>query len=124
MKHFTLLLLLICSSTAWAQVGLYTYSGTVSGTTTNSGYVGINENFPQTNLEVVGFGQIVRNPSSAGYTTLRLYNDQNSAYRALEIDYSGSAYSSSISNGSPIGEGASIATTGAFPLSLGTSNTA
>src|SRR5260221_7830257 len=40
------------------------------------GNVGIGTTSPQFPLEVVGFGQNIRNPSSSGYTTFRLYNDQ------------------------------------------------
>lgn len=61
---------------------------------------------------------------SGSYASIRLYNDQNSNVRSLEIDYSGSAYSGSVITGSPTGEQATIATTGAYPLTLGTSNTA
>jgi hypothetical protein len=42
----------------------------------------------------------------------------------LEIDYSGSAYSGALITSGPSGESASITTTGAYPLVLGTSNTA
>lgn len=66
---------------------------------------------------------IFRSTSSVGYTSVRLYNDQNLNSRALEIDYSGSAFAGSILSGSPTGEAAAISTTGAFPLVLGTNNT-
>jgi hypothetical protein len=62
--------------------------------------------------------------SSGSYAGLRIYNDQDSAYRALEIDYSGSSYSGSLITGGPAGESAAITTTGAYPLVLATSNTA
>jgi len=58
---------------------------------------------------------VLRNPSASGYTSLRLYNDQNSGSRALEIDYFGSTASG--------GERAEITTTGAYPLLFLTSNT-
>jgi len=58
---------------------------------------------------------VLRNPSAASYTSLRLYNDINSGVRALEIDYYGSTYSG--------GERAEIFCTGAYPLLFGTSNT-
>ena len=57
---------------------------------------------------------VFRNPSASGYTSLRLYNDQNSGSRALEIDYFGSTASG--------GERAEIATTGAYPLLFLTNN--
>ena len=58
---------------------------------------------------------LLRNTVAAGYTSLRLYNDQNSASRALEIDYYGSTASG--------GELANITTTGAYPLTFGANNT-
>jgi hypothetical protein len=57
---------------------------------------------------------VIRNTTAASYTSLRLYNDINSANRALEIDYFGSTYSG--------GERAEITTTGAYPLCFLTSN--
>jgi hypothetical protein len=86
--------------------------------------VGIGTTTPQTNLEVVGAGQIIRNASGTDYTALRLYNNQNNIMRALEVDYSGSSYSGALVTGGPTGESASITTTGAYPLVLGTANTA
>jgi hypothetical protein len=78
------------------------------GTTTGTGIGGF--------LEVVGGGitTLLRQTNPASYTSLRLYNDQNNPFRALEIDYTGSTYAG--------GEGANINTTGAFPLALGTNN--
>ena len=74
------------------------------------------------------FKTIARNASSAtnAYTSWNLYNDQNSGTRALEIDYSSSAYSGALISGSiaPTGEQGAIGTVGAYPLSLYTSNTA
>jgi hypothetical protein len=67
---------------------------------------------------------ILKQNSSGSYAGLRIYNDQDSAVRALEIDYSGSSYSGSLVTGAPAGESAAITTTGAYPLVLGTSNTA
>jgi hypothetical protein len=61
--------------------------------------------------------------SSTGYTGFRIYNDQLSSLRALEIDYSGSAYSGSLIALGPSGEAAVITTTGAYPLVFGTNNT-
>jgi hypothetical protein len=58
---------------------------------------------------------IFRQTDASGYSSLRLYNDQGSGTRALEIDYMGSSYSG--------GERAEIFVTGAYPLLLGTSNT-
>ena len=92
----------------------------------SSGRVGIGTTSPAASLEVVGSGlqNILRQTSATGYTTLRLYNDQNSAVRALEIDYSGASYSGALITNGPTGESACITTTGAYPLVLGTSNTA
>lgn len=63
-----------------------------------------------------GVSSIFRQTDANSYSSLRLYNDLNSANRALEIDYFGSTY--------PSGERAEIFNTGAYPLLLGTSNTA
>jgi hypothetical protein len=93
-------------------------------TANSSGNVGIGTSSPTTRLEVVGSISMLRNTSSTSYTSLRLYNDQNSSSRALEIDYSGSAYSGALLSGGPTGESAAITTTGAYPLVFGTSNTA
>lgn len=67
---------------------------------------------------------LLRSTSSTGYTSLRLYNDQNLTGRALEIDYAGSAYASSLLTSGITGEAASLSTTGAYPLMIGTNNTA
>jgi hypothetical protein len=83
-----------------------------------SGYLGIGTASPAGYLHSEGSAAInalLRNPLASGYTTLRLYNDINSAYRALEIDYNGSTY--------PGGELAWIGTTGAYPVVLATNNT-
>jgi hypothetical protein len=93
-------------------------------TANSSGNVGIGTSSPTTRLEVVGSISLLRNTSSTSYTSLRWYNDQNSSSRALEIDYSGSAYSGALLSGGPTGESAAITTTGAYPLVFGTSNTA
>jgi len=63
---------------------------------------------------------IARNPTSSSYATVRLYNDMNVGTRALEIDYSGSAYSGALITGGPTGESGAVYTTGAYPLSFGT----
>jgi hypothetical protein len=66
---------------------------------------------------------IIRNQTATGYTSFRIYNDQNSATRSIEIDYAGSSYASSLIALGPTGESGAIGTTGAFPLSLFTNNT-
>jgi len=89
---------------------------TLTGTITVSNY-----------LHTYGTGaalSVVETGSSSGYGSMRIFNDVSSAYRALEIDYSGSAYPSNLLTNGPTGESASIATTGAYALALGTSNTA
>lgn len=78
-------------------------------------------------LEVVGASNsiVVRGGSSVGYQGLRLYNDQNSSVRALEIDYTGSAWPGvALAGNAPTGEQATFATTGAYPMTFGTNNTA
>ena len=69
-------------------------------------------------------GVLIRNTSNTGYSGLRLYNDKDSVYNSLEIDYFGSAYPGTAINNGPSGEQASIATVGAFPVAIGTNNTA
>lgn len=67
---------------------------------------------------------VVRNSTATGYTSARLYNDQNGGSRALEIDYSGSSYASQLVTNGPTGEQGTVGTTGAFPLTLYSNNTA
>lgn len=92
---------------------------------TQSRYVGIGTAAPQTKLEVVGDTNtfIMRAPTSTSYGSFRVYNDQNIATRALEIGYGGSAYGGALVSGGATGESAYIASTGNYPLQLGTSNT-
>ena len=80
--------------------------------------LGIGTTTPAGKLDVVTTATpaaVFRNTTAASYTSLRLYNDQNSGSRALEIDYMGSTYSG--------GERAEIFVTGAYPLLFGTNNT-
>jgi hypothetical protein len=88
--------------------------------------LGIGTTGPVAFLDIVGNGihTILRNTSATSYTSLRLYNDQNSAVRALEIDYSGASYSGALITSGPTGESACVTTTGAYPLAFGTNNTA
>ena len=65
----------------------------------------------------------VRNPTASSYASYRLYNDQNSSVRALEVDYAGSTYASALVTNGFVGEGAAITTTGAYPISFATNNT-
>ena len=62
-----------------------------------------------------GVASVIRQTNASSYSSLRLYNDQNSANRALEIDYFGSTYAAP-------GERAEIFVTGNYPMLLGTSN--
>ena len=68
-------------------------------------------------------GVLLTNLSSTGYTGYRIYNDQASSNRALEIDYAGSSYPGALITSGIVGESAAITTTGAYPLQFGTSNT-
>ena len=68
-------------------------------------------------------GIIINNSNSGAYTGFRIYNDQVSANRALEIDYAGSTYGGALVSSGIAGESAAIVTTGAYPLQFGTSNT-
>lgn len=67
-------------------------------------------------------GAIWRNGSSTGYTSFRFYNNINDGGRALEMGYSGSAYSGAIISGGIAGESAYLTSTGAYPLQLGSNN--
>jgi hypothetical protein len=93
---------------------------------TTAGNVGIGTSSPAAFLDIVGNGihTILRSTSATSYTSLRLYNDQNSSVRALEIDYSGASYSGALITSGPTGESACVTTTGAYPLAFGTNNTA
>lgn len=89
--------------------------------------LGVGTSAPAASLHVergsAGISGLLRNTLSTSYTSLRLYNDVNSSARALEIDYSGSAFgASALLAGGPAGEAAAITTTGAFPLLFGTNN--
>ena len=104
-----------------------------AGVTTNlilngdGGNLGIGTSSPGAKLQVEGADPIqalLRTTGASSYTSLRLYNDQNAAGRALELDYAGSTYSGALLTGGPTGEQASIGTTGAYPLVFGTNNTA
>ena len=92
----------------------------------SNGNLGIGTTSPAGPLDVVGSSitAILRNTSATNYAGLRIYNDQNSGLRALEIDYAGSSYSGALITSGPTGESAAITTTGAYPLVFGTSNTA
>ena len=92
----------------------------------SSGFVGIGTTTPQHKLSVEGGSAtsiMVGNTSSTGYAGYRIYNDTYGNSRTMEIDYSGSAYASSLLSSGVTGEAGSIATTGAYPLMFGTTNT-
>ena len=96
-----------------------------TGTTISSGSIGIGTKAPGAKLEIVGDANsiILRAPTSSSYGSLRIYNDQNSSSRALEIGYGGSAYASALISGGMNGETAYITTTGSKGLQFGTGNT-
>jgi hypothetical protein len=67
---------------------------------------------------------IVRNTSSSSIASVRMFNDQNSATRAFELGYTGSAYAGSPFNtGGITGESAYLMSSGAYPLQFGSNNT-
>lgn len=84
----------------------------------------VNGTITQASSSSGGVVSSLRNTSNGttSYTSLRLANDLNTNVRTLEIDYGSSGYTPALLNGGPTGESASISTSGAFPLSLGTSN--
>ena len=104
-------ILYLNGSKAVSSSGNLTYDGT--NVLLSSGY------FQAVNSTITA---LLRQTSSTSYTSLRMYNDLNTSARSLEINYAGSAYSGSLITGSPSGEQATIATVGAYPLVLGTSN--
>lgn len=75
---------------------------------------------------VQGPNAIFQNAGSTtvGYSSIRIYNDQQSSARELDIAYTNSAYSSAYLSGGPSGESGNVTTVGAFPLVLGTTNAA
>lgn len=90
----------------------------------SGGNLGVGTTTPSFPLELVGsnVSLLQRNPNASSYAGMRIYNDQNSGVRALEIDYSGSTYPSVLVGGGPVGESGVITTTGPHPLALGTNN--
>jgi len=95
---------------------------------TSTGRLGIGTIGPQATLDIIASNAaaVFRTDTtiSSSYSGLRIYNDLNSNVRGLEIDYAGSAYAGALVGGGPVGESAAIVTTGAYPLVLGTSNSA
>ena len=80
-------------------------------------YVGTKARIVGTNDSVV-----VSQASSTGYAGIRIYNDQASNVRSLEIDYAGSSYATAVWNGGTTGEAGALGTTGNYPLFIGTNN--
>ena len=118
-------------------VGMYSPAANTLGFSTattervridSSGNVGIGTSSTIWPLEMynasgVSLG-LFRTGLSTAYSSLRLYNDQNSSVRSLEVAYTGSAYSGTYVPSGPSGEQAVINSTGAYPLVLATNNTA
>lgn len=71
-----------------------------------------------------GVALLMKQGTSTSYTSQRWYNDIDSGARALEQGYTGSAYASAVLTGGIVGESGYLTTTGAYPLQLGTNNTA
>jgi len=93
----------------------------VKGSTT-----GINTSTPAGSLEVVSTATnpavIARNSSSTNSSNIRLYNDQNSSVRALNMAYTGSGTTTYWGVGSTSGEQGAIGTTGNYPLTFATNS--
>jgi hypothetical protein len=130
MKYSLAIIACICTFSLFAQT-LYIPGGTGGIGPSSTSKVGIGTSAPQWALQieetVAGTGgELIRNLSAspAAYTSFRLYNNTGSNVRSLEIDYASSAFSGPLVTGGPMGEGASISVTGAYPLVLATSNTA
>ena len=99
-------------------------AGTALTVVDENGNVGIGTASSQTKLEVVGDANtfIMRAPTASSYGSFRIYNDQNSGSRALEIGYGGSQAGLLLIDGI-YGETAYITTTGAKAIQFGTGNT-
>jgi hypothetical protein len=104
------------NGTARVQTSLLLGSSLINANTTA---FPLQVNFTNPALNV---GAIWRNGSSTGYTSFRFYNNINDGGRALEMGYSGSAYSGAIISGGIAGESAYLTSTGAYPLQLGSNN--
>lgn len=102
-----------------------THQFTGSIYTTGSVNIGTSSSISGVALNIQGSqgAVILNNPTANSYAGYRIYNDQLSGNRALEIDYAGSAYASALVSGGITGESAVITTTGAYPLQFGTGNT-
>lgn len=101
-----------------SQRGLWDTSGRlIIGSATGASASGLEVHTAQNAI-------VIRQDSSGTYTGLRIYNDINSGSRAVEMDYSGSAFAGVMVTSGPSGEQGIIGTTGAFPFTLYTNNTA
>jgi len=111
-----------------SRLDFYTMS---AGTSTNvmsisSGNVGIGTTDPSAPLHLsatTGHLAYLRGSTANGYNDLLILNDQNTTSRAIQIGYSGSSYSGAYWTGGNTGEVGAVGTTGAYPLTFGTSNT-
>jgi hypothetical protein len=115
----------ITGSTNFGSLSSNTHKFTGSLLVTGSIGIGTTASIAGSALNVQGSqgAMILNNPTANDYSGFRIYNDQSSANRALEIDYAGSTYSSALISGGITGESAAIVTTGAYPIQFGTTNT-